>query len=74
MRIEDSPLHEFLDIIAIDYHRNGLSDASFHVVLFDDEDGPKVGIAFEALGHCAVFDVKKLAAGVIGGRMVRIPK
>ncbi len=62
MSIEDSPLHEFLDNI------------TFSVVLFDDEDGRKVGIVFEALGHCAVFDVKKLAAGVVGCRMVRIPK
>jgi hypothetical protein len=50
------------------YHRNGISGAPFHVVLFDDvgdENTRKVGILFEAPHHCAVLDVAKLAAGNI---------
>jgi hypothetical protein len=52
-----------------DYHRNGISGAPFHVFLFDDvadENTRKVGILFEALYHCAVLDVAKLAGGSIG--------
>lgn len=58
-------------IIAASSHRNGISGAPFHVVLFEDrgEDGSrKIGIRFEpgAEGcHCAVLDVNKLAAGDI---------
>jgi hypothetical protein len=51
------------------YHRNGISGAPFHVVLFDDiddENTTKVGILFEESHHCAVLDVAKLAAGSIG--------
>ena len=55
-------------IIDIDFHRNGISGAPFHVVLFDDK-GPeasrKVGIVFDSPHHIAVLDVAKLAEGNI---------
>jgi hypothetical protein len=57
---------------AIDFHRNGISGAPFHVAIFDvdkaahpGDQGRKVGIVFEKPGHCAVLDVAKLAAGDI---------
>ena len=54
-----------LNIIAIDYHRNGICGAPFHVVLFHDEHSRKVGILFEPDGYCAVFNVDWLHAGDI---------
>jgi hypothetical protein len=57
-----------LRIIAIAYHRNGISGAHFDVVLFEDtgdEGSRKVAILFEEQGCCAVLDVAKLAAGDI---------
>jgi len=55
-------------VIDTAYHRTGISGAPFHVVLFhdtSDENTRKVGILFEALYHCAVLDVAKLAEGSI---------
>jgi hypothetical protein len=52
-----------------DYHRNGISGAPFHVFLFDDVDDEntrKLGVLFEQPHHCAVLDVTKLSAGIIG--------
>jgi hypothetical protein len=57
-----------LKIINFDRHRNGIGGAPFAVVLFDDagpEGSRKVAIIFEQEGHCAVFDVDKLAKGDI---------
>ena len=54
-----------LELISIDYHRNGIAGAPFHVVLFHDGDSRKVGILFDREGHCAVLDVDKLHAGDI---------
>ena len=57
-----------INIIDWAYHRNGISGAPFHVVLFDDtsdENTRKVGILFDAPYHCAVLDVPKLASGSI---------
>jgi hypothetical protein len=50
---------------ALDYHRNGISGAPFHVLLFRDGQSLKLGIVFEQPGHCAVLDVQKLAEGDI---------
>jgi hypothetical protein len=50
----------------IAYHRNGISGAPFHVVLFDDagdEASRKVAIVFDESHHVAVLDVAKLHAG-----------
>lgn len=47
------------------FHRNGIGGAPFHVVLFDDDEGHKLGIVFGADAHCAVLDVAKLATGDI---------
>lgn len=58
-----------INVIDWDYHRNGISGAPFHVVLFDDvsdENTRKVGILFEKHFHCAVLDIAKLSAGSIG--------
>jgi hypothetical protein len=55
-------------ILAIDYHRNGIGGAPFHVILFEDrgEDGSrKVAVVFDEPWHTAVLDVAKLAAGDI---------
>jgi hypothetical protein len=57
-----------VNIVDWAYHRNGVSGAPFHVVLFDDvedENTRKVGILFEEPYHCAVLDIAKLAAGNI---------
>ena len=54
-----------LEFINIDHHRNGIAGAPFHVVLFHDGDGRKVGILFDREAHCAVLDVDKLHAGDI---------
>jgi hypothetical protein len=57
-----------LKIIAIAFHRNGISGAPFEVVLFEDkgeEGSRKVAILFDEDAHCAVLDVAKLAAGDI---------
>jgi hypothetical protein len=56
-------------VVDWDYHRNGISGAPFHVVLFDDvddENSRKIGILFDARHHCAVIDVVRLSAGIIG--------
>ncbi len=52
-------------IIAIASHRNGVGGARFDVALFREGASRKLGILFEAEGHCAVLDVDKLAAGDI---------
>ncbi|MEZ6128920.1 MAG: hypothetical protein R3C59_09575 [Planctomycetaceae bacterium] len=55
-------------IIDVARHRNGISGAPFHVVLFEDigdEASLKVGIVFEASHHVAVLDVRLLAEGII---------
>jgi hypothetical protein len=55
-------------IIDIDFHRNGISGAPFHVIVFDDhgeEASRKVGIVFDSPYHVAVLDVAKLAEGII---------
>jgi hypothetical protein len=57
---------------AIDFHRNGVGGAPFHVAIFDEDkgvhpedQGRKIGIVFEQPGQCAVLDIAKLAAGDI---------
>jgi hypothetical protein len=53
-----------ISILNIDYHRNGISGAPFHAIVFRDlSDGPgaKIGIAFDAPYHTAVLDIGKLA-------------
>jgi len=57
-----------LTIIDIARHRNGICGAPFTVVLFQDlgpEGSRKVAVLFEDDGHCAVFDLQKLAQGDI---------
>lgn len=54
-----------LQIQAIDSHRNGVSGAPFHVILFIDDNGPMVAIVFERQCHCVVLQRDKLAAGDI---------
>jgi hypothetical protein len=47
----------------IDYHRNGITGAPFHAIIFRDtgpESSVKLGIVFEAPAHAAVLDVAKL--------------
>lgn len=55
-------------IIDIDFHRNGISGAPFHVILFEDkgdEASRKLGIVFQSSQHVAVLDIAKLAEGNI---------
>jgi len=57
-----------INIVDWAYHRNGISGAPFHVVLFDDvedENTRKIGILFGERYHCAVLDVAKLSEGNI---------
>lgn len=50
----------------LQYHRNGISGAPFHVVLFRDPDeGRMLGIVFEQASHVAVLQLDKLALGNI---------
>ncbi len=57
--------HLPIQVIDCASHRNGITGAPFHVVLFDDADSRKVGIVFDASAHCAVLDVTELARGII---------
>ncbi len=50
---------------AIEYHRNGIGGAPFHVLLFRDGQSLKLAIVFEQPGHCAILDVQKLVEGDI---------
>ncbi|MBY0460511.1 MAG: hypothetical protein K2V38_24615 [Gemmataceae bacterium] len=47
-------------------HRNGVCGAPFHAVRFrDPETGPMIGVVFDAPHHVAVFQLDRLAQGVI---------
>ncbi|QVL31639.1 hypothetical protein KIH39_22775 [Telmatocola sphagniphila] len=51
---------------SLQYHRNGISGAPFHVLIFRDPDeGRMLGIVFEQSHHVAVFNLDKLALGNI---------
>jgi hypothetical protein len=54
-----------LRIDEVAYHRNGSGGEGFHVVRFTGDDGPMLGVVFEAAGHVAVFNSDKLAEGTI---------
>ena len=55
-----------LRIENIQYHRNGISGAPFHVLIFRDPDeGRMLGIVFQQEHHVAVFNLDKLAIGNI---------
>ena len=48
------------------YHRNGISGAPFHAVLFvDPSQGPMLGVVFDQPHHVAVFQLDKLSRGDI---------
>lgn len=50
----------------IERHRNGISGAPFHVLIFRDPDeGRMVGIVFDEASHVAVLNLEKLAGGNI---------
>ena len=55
-----------ITIDSIARHRNGISGAPFHVVLFRDPDESRMlGIVFDLAYHVAVFNIDKLALGNI---------
>jgi hypothetical protein len=55
-----------LKIENIQFHRNGICGAPFHVLIFRDPDeGRMLGIVFEHEHHVAVFNLDKLALGNI---------
>lgn len=55
-----------LRIENIQYHRNGISGAPFHVLIFrDPEAGRMLGIVFDGQHHVAVLNLDKLALGNI---------
>ena len=55
-----------LRIENIQHHRNGISGAPFHVLIFRDPDeGRMLGIVFQPEHHVAVFNLDKLALGNI---------
>lgn len=50
-----------LNIESINYHRNGISGAGFHVVRFVDDERPNMlACVFEELDHVAVLDLDDL--------------
>lgn len=53
----------------VSYHRNGISGAGFHAVLFDWQDGKQlrrmVASVFDQAGNCAVYEVAALGEGNI---------
>jgi hypothetical protein len=55
-----------LRIENIQHHRNGVSGAPFHVLLFRDHDeGRMLGVVFQQQYHVAVLNLDKLALGNI---------
>jgi len=52
-------------VIDIQYHRNGIAGAGFHVILFKSGKQNMMGVVFEDVGYCAVFDTDMLNAGNI---------
>jgi hypothetical protein len=59
-----------ITVEGVDYHRNGIGGAGFHVVAFrwaetDDEPRAMVGVVFEGRGQVAVFDREQLRHGNI---------
>jgi hypothetical protein len=55
-----------IQIEHIDYHRNGICGAPFHVMIFQDaEQGRMLGIVFDEPYHVAVFNLDKLAQNVV---------
>ena len=50
----------------IQYHRNGICGAPFHVLLFRDSNiGRMLGVIFDEPYHVAVFNLDKLAVSNI---------
>ena len=62
-----------MKIREVAYHRNGVAGTGFHVVFFTEgaKGGStrrrKIAVVFPRRREIAVFDVERLAAGVIGG-------
>ena len=55
-----------LRIENIQHHRNGISGAPFHILIFrDPEAGRMLGVVFDEQHHAAVFNLDKLAVGNI---------
>ena len=55
-----------ITIIEASYHRNGISGAGFHAILFDEaEHGRMIASLFDERGYCAVYSVGELAKGNI---------
>ncbi len=55
-----------LTIETVAYHRNGVCGAPFHAILFRDPDeGPMLGVVFDAPHHVAAFHRDKLAQATV---------
>ena len=54
-----------INVLKVDYHRNGVAGNGFHVVLFKHDKTLKVGIVFPEQGNVAVLDVGLLHEGTI---------
>lgn len=55
-----------LTVEQIDFHRNGVCGAPFHVLIFNDPDyGRMLGVVFGQQAHVAAFNLDKLAQGNI---------
>lgn len=58
-------------LVALSHHRNGISGASFHIVLFDWKDPDQAetrrmsAVVFAEQGYCAVLDTAETMAGNI---------
>lgn len=56
-----------LTVHQIQYHRNGVSGAPFHVLRFTDADeGDMLGVVFGQPHHVAVFHLDRLDARDVG--------
>lgn len=57
--------HMTITVTDLALHRNGVDGIPFHVALFSDPYGLKVGILFTTDRHCAVLALDQLAEGDI---------
>jgi hypothetical protein len=52
-----------LEILSIAHHANSTGGAPFDIVEFSNDDICRIGILFEAEGHCAILDDTKIFEG-----------
>jgi hypothetical protein len=55
-----------MKIQQVEFHRNGISGAPFHVVLFSDDGKDFIGVVFDEPCHVAVLARDDVATGNVG--------